>query len=181
RGSVVLPEHEPGNPVRRHERVLARSADAPVRRTEERARSVSVGREEVKDEAKQYLRQQYTNADADQICQVCKDVLPFKRDDGAYYFEAVELLPELKRHHDQNYLCLCPNHAAMFRHANGSREVLRDGIAEQTANELGVVLAQIDETIYFTKTHLADLQAIIEADQHPEVDEVLRQLDTVAK
>ncbi|MBZ6379367.1 MULTISPECIES: sacsin N-terminal ATP-binding-like domain-containing protein [Pacificimonas] len=181
RASVVLPEHEPGNPVRRRERVLARSSDAPVRRTEERTRSVSVGRDEVKDEAKQYLRQQYTNADADQICQVCKDVLPFKRDDGSYYFEAVELLPELKRHHDQNYLCLCPNHAAMFRHANGSREVLRDGIAGQTTNELGVVLAQIDETIYFTKTHLADLQAIIEADQHPEVDEVLRQQDTVAK
>ncbi|MGI9360778.1 MAG: hypothetical protein ACR2O7_04325 [Parasphingorhabdus sp.] len=45
---------------------------------------------------------------------------------------------------------------------------------------IGVVLAKIDKTIYSTK-NLADLQAIIEADQHPEVDEVLRQQDTVAK
>lgn len=173
RGSVILPENEPKNPPRRHERVLTRASTAPVRRTDERTRSVSVGRDDVKDEAKQYLRQQYTNDDADQICQVCKDVLPFKRDDGSYYFETVELLPELRRHHDQNYLCLCPNHAAMFKYANGSRDALRDSIAEQKTNELTVILAQNDETIYFTKTHLTDLQAIIEVDQNPEVDEVV--------
>ena len=32
-------------------------------------------------------------------------------------------------------------------------------------NELEIVLAQADTTIYFTKTHIADLQAVVEADE----------------
>ncbi|WP_010660163.1 sacsin N-terminal ATP-binding-like domain-containing protein [Brucella anthropi] len=172
RASIALPDHEPGNRERRRERLLSQSSAAPGRRTEERARSVSIGRDEVKAEAKQYLRQQYTNADAEQICQICKDVLPFKVDDTSYYFEAVEFLPELRRHYDQNYVCLCPNHAAMFRHANRSRSTLRKNIAEQVENELGVTLAERDETIYFTKTHLADLQTIIDADATSEGDDI---------
>lgn len=166
RKSISLPDHTPGNAMRRRERILAHSANAPLRQTVERTRSVSIGRDEVKDEAKQYLRQQYTNADAEQICQACKDVLPFKLGDGSYYFEAVELLPELKQHYDQNYLCLCPNHAAMFKHANASRDTLKERITAQVENELGIVLAQDDATVYFTKTHLADLHTIIEADQN---------------
>lgn len=172
RRSVSLPDQEPGNAARRRERIIARSTGAPVRKTEDRTRSVSVGRDDVKDEAKQYLRQQYTNGDAEQICQVCKDVLPFKLGDGSFYFETVELLPELKRHYDQNYLCLCPNHAAMFKHANDSREALRDRIFEQTENQMDVVLAEHDETIYFTKTHLSDLHTIIEADKDGEVNQI---------
>jgi hypothetical protein len=165
RRNVALPDHEPGNPERRRERIIAHSASAPGRRTEDRTRSVSIGRDEVKDEAKQYLRQQYTNADAEQICQICKDVLPFKLDDGSFYFETVELIPELKRHYDQNYLCLCANHAAMFKFANGSRAGLSQRISNHTENEVSVVLAQRDYALYFTKTHLADLKAIIQADQ----------------
>ena len=40
------------------------------------------------------------------ICQVCKNRLPFQLDDGTDYFERVEFLPALKRHHKQNYLAL---------------------------------------------------------------------------
>ena len=32
-------------------------------------------------------------------------------------------------------------------------------------NELDVILAQRDATIYFTKTHIADLKKVIEVDQ----------------
>lgn len=172
RKSVTLPDHEPANPLRRREKIFAHSSTAPVRKTEDLTRSVSIGRDEVKDEAKQYLRQQYTNADAEQICQICKDVLPFKLDGGSFYFEAVEILPELKRHFDQNYLCLCPNHAAMFKYANASLSTLRERIAAQTENEMDVILAQEAETVYFTKTHLSDLRTIIEADQGAEADDM---------
>ena len=96
----------------------------------------------MKGESDQYLRQQYTNEDTDQICQICKDVLPFKLDNGLHFFEAVEFLPELRRHHPQNYLCLCPNHSAMFRYANGSKGKLKECLLQQTGNELSVVLAR---------------------------------------
>ncbi|MBR1191475.1 sacsin N-terminal ATP-binding-like domain-containing protein [Bradyrhizobium sp. AUGA SZCCT0160] len=164
RVAVEVPDHEPGNPVRRAEGVAAQAAEAPERITEKRTRSVSLGREAVKEEAAQYLCQQYTS-DGDVICQVCKAPMPFKLDDGTAYFEKVEFLPELKKRHYQNYLALCPNHAAMFMEANGSAEFMRDMFVELSGNELEVVLAQKDATIYFTKTHIADLKKVIEVDQ----------------
>lgn len=162
--AAELPEHEPANPERRAERVGTKAADAPERRSEERTRSVSVGRDEVKQEADQYLAQQYTNADGEMICQVCKAPLPFKLDDGTEYFEKVEFLPELKRRHYQNYLALCPNHAAMFQYANGSVTSMQQTFVELTGNDLQVVLAQRESSIYFTKTHVADLKEVIKAE-----------------
>src|SRR4029453_10896960 len=114
--------------------------------------------EEVKQEAAEYLRQQYTNPDDEMICQVCKAALPFKLDDGTDYFEKVEFLPELKRRHYQNYLALCPNHAAMFQYANASCASLRESVVAMTENELPLVLADRETTIYFTQTHIADLK-----------------------
>jgi len=164
RVALQLPEHEPANPARRAEGVAAHAATAPDRITEERTRSVSVGREAVKEEAGQYLRQQYTT-DSDVICQICKFPMPFKLDDGTDYFEKVEFLPKLKKRHYQNYLALCPNHAAMFQEANGSAEFMQDMLAELSGNELEVVLAQQNATIYFTKTHIADLKKVLEVDE----------------
>ena len=162
--ATVLPENVPNNPDRRAERVGTTAAQAPERQTEARTRAVSIGIDEVKQEAAQYLRQQYTNVDGDMICQVCKTVLPFKLDDGTDYFERVEFLPELKRRHYQNYLALCPNHAAMFQHANGSSDSLLESVVAIAENELPVVLAERETTIYFTQTHLADLKEVIKVD-----------------
>jgi hypothetical protein len=160
-----LPEHEPANPERRAERVGAKAASAPDRRTEERTRSVSIGLDQVKQEAGQYLRQQYTNSDGEMICQICKTQLPFRLDDGGDYFEAVEFLPELSKRHYQNYLALCPNHAAMFQYANGSSSCIENEFINLVSNELSILLAQRDLTIYFTKTHIADLKEVIRVDR----------------
>ena len=124
---------------------------------------MSVGREAVKEQASQYLRQQYTDSDGDMICQVCKAPMPFKLEDGSDYFEKVEFLPELSKRRYQNFLVLCPYHSAMFEHANGSSETMIEGFVALTGTELQLVLAQ-DASIYFTKTHIADLKAVIEKD-----------------
>ena len=164
---LELPEHEPSNPDRRAQRVGAMAAEAPGRRTEVRNRSVSVGLDAVKEEAGQYLSQQYTNPDGEMICQACRKRLPFKLDDGTSYFERVQLMRKLKKHHYQNYLALCPNHAAMFLYTNGSRDQLKGMIIQASANELEIILAQQPTQIYFTKTHLSDLRALIAAeDEH---------------
>ena len=168
-----LPEHEPANPERRAERVGTKAASAPERRSEERTRSISVGRDEVKQEAAQYLRQQYTNADGDMICQICKGRLPFKLDDGNDYFEMVEFLPELIKRHYQNYVALCPNHGAMFQYANSSADSIQNTFMELTGNELEIVLAQKELTIYFTKTHIADLKEVIKVDRTASGDAAL--------
>jgi len=96
--------------------------------------------------------------------------MPFKLEDGSFYFEKVEFLPELKNHHHQNYLALCPNHAAMFQHANGCKALMRSMFLDLTKTEhleLKIVLARKDTTIKFTKTHIADIMAVIKADESP--------------
>jgi hypothetical protein len=171
RQQAELPAHEPHNPERRAAQVGKQAAAAPERITEQRSRAVSVGRDEIKQEAEQYLRNQYTNQDGEMICQVCKSSLPFKLEDGSYYCEKVEFLSDLKRLHYQNHLSLCPNHGAMFRVANGSRDALRERLAAMDGRELDVVLAQSDASIYFTKVHIADLKAVIDVDQEGTDDE----------
>ncbi len=166
-----LPENEPTNPDRRVNRVQEEAAEAPERRSEKRTRSVSVGRESVKKDTDPYLRQQYTNTDDETICQVCKAALPFKLSDGSYYLEAVEFLPGLKRRHYQNYLVLCPNHAAMFQHANCSRDMMMDLFLDIEGSDLEVILAEESASIYFTKTHVTDIKAVISADDTGEGQE----------
>ena len=165
RKKVELPDHSPANPERRASRVREMAAEAPKRDTQERMRSVSVGLEAVKAEAHQYhLLLQQHSVDDEIRCQICREQMPFKLDNGSSYFEKVEFLPKLIKLHYQNYLALCPNHSAMFKHANGSKDLMREMFAKIPGNELKVVLAQQNATIYFTKTHIADLRTIIEVD-----------------
>ncbi|OYY89809.1 MAG: hypothetical protein B7Y45_10310 [Sphingomonas sp. 28-66-16] len=167
RRSFSLPESQPGNPDRRAERVLAMAAEAPERVTEERTRSVSAGLQAVKQEAEQYLRRQYTNADGVMICQVCQGPLPFRLPDGRHYVEKVEFIAEVDRRHHQNYLALCPNHAAMIQHAHGSEDLVREMLLDCDTDTLDIVLAETDASIYFTRTHLLDLKAVIASENRP--------------
>ncbi|WP_295525778.1 hypothetical protein [Novosphingobium sp. Chol11] len=160
-----LPESEPGNPERRAERVLDAAAQAPDRATEERPRSVSVGLQAVKQEAEQYLRQQYTNLDGDMICQVCKGPLPFRLPDGRHYVEKVEFIADVVRRHHQNYLALCPNHAAMMQHAHGSKDLVKEMLMDCDGDTLDIILAGADESIYFTRTHLLDLKVALASEK----------------
>ena len=160
---VDLPVHEPGNPDRRAESVRENARQAPERRTERRERSVSVNRDPTKrEETAPYLRELYTNADGVTFCQACKDRLPFRLADGTYFFEAVEFLPGLERHHYQNYLALCPNHAAMFMLANASKDEMTAGFLALNGNELALTLADQPVSVYFTDTHIADLRVVID-------------------
>ncbi len=163
--SVDLPTREPGNRERRAESIREKARKAPTRETERRPRTVSVNRDAVKrEQTDPYLRDLYTNADGITICQVCKDKLPFKLADGSYFFESVEFLPDLESYHYQNYLALCPNHAAMFMHANGSKEQMRDRLLDLDGSELDLTLADQPVTVYFTESHLADLKVVVEVE-----------------
>lgn len=167
RQNTDFPEHVPHNPKRRSELVGQEADIAPERIVKQRLRSVSIGREAVKGQTLPYLRAEYTNVDGDMFCQVCKAAMPFKLDDGSFYFEMIEFLPDLKKRHYQNYLALCPNHAAMFQYANGSEDLIQPRLVALDSTELEVVLAQNTMTIKFTQTHLADLKRIVEIDSKP--------------
>ena len=161
---AALPDRDPVNPQRRAQNVAEQAEDAPDKESEIRSRSVSIGREEVKEDAEEYLRQHYRNAQGEMTCQICKGPLPFKLDDGSDFFEIVEFLPGLRKRHVQNYLALCPNHSAMYRHANGSRSVICNMVESLADSELEVILAQKDMTIYLSSIHLLDLKAVLAAE-----------------
>lgn len=166
RNNFELPNHEPSNIEHRNQRTKKLAESAPERVSEERARSVPIGLAVIKEEAAQYLRQQYTNNDGIMICQICKERLPFKLDNNHYYFEKVQFLPALKKLHRQNYLTLCPNHGAMFQYANSSSGLIHNMFSELNGNELEVILADRNTTIYFTSTHIIDLHAIIRLEEN---------------
>ena len=70
----------------------------------------------------------------------------------------------LKKHHHQNYLALCPNHAAMFMHANASKHEMKDRFLALDSSQLELTLADQPVAVYFTDIHLADLRVVIEVD-----------------
>ena len=165
RNKAAVPDRQLANPDRRAKNIREQALKAPDKESAIRERSVSIGREEVKVLADTFLREHYRNSDGEVTCQICKGPLPFKLEDGREYFETVEFLPELRKRHPQNYLALCPNHSAMYRLVNSSKETMREEFQAMESNELPVVLADRDMTIYFSKTHIIDLRAVLEAEE----------------
>lgn len=167
RSNLELPEHAAPNPARRAAVVQAGAADAPERAAVLATRSVQVGIAEVKETAEVYLRNQYTNADGVMICQICRNELPFRRIDGAYYFEKVSFLPGLDQRHHQNYLALCPNHGAMFQYANPLRDAIRGLFLDMDGSELTIVVGGAARIVYFTDVHRDDIRAVLAAAGDP--------------
>ena len=165
-----FPRRSPHDPERRSDRAFENATEAAERRHEIRPRSVAkTGDEKVS--ARQYLKDQYTNSHSVMFCQICNVPLPFKLENGEYHFEAQPLLEELRdKLFPENFLALCPNHAAMFDLVNGSKHHLLSLVKELNWTEehdyISVMLAGEPSCVRFTETHLRDLQAVIAAHEH---------------
>jgi hypothetical protein len=168
--SAAVPDRAPANAARRLHDTMEQAMHAPNKESEVRSRSVAIGRDDVKDEAKDYLRRHYRNAQGDMTCQICKGRLPFKLDDGSDYFEAVDFLPGLSKWHVHNYVALCPNHSAMYRYANPFKGDLRERFQVLSGNDLEVELGQSELTIYFSKVHVMDMKAVLKAEDELALD-----------
>jgi len=162
-----FPRHSPHDPERRSDRIFENATQAAARHHEIRPRSVAkTGDEKVS--ARQYLKDQYTNSHNVMFCQICNAPLPFKLENGEYHFEAQPLLEELRdKLFSENFLALCPNHAAMFDLVNGSKQLLLSLVKELNWSEendyIKIILAGEHLCIRFTETHLRDLQDVIAA------------------
>jgi hypothetical protein len=130
--SCELPERPLRNSDVRSARVGEQARATPEKTSVVKPRSVQVGVETARQEAKLYLKDQYTNTNGQMICQACKDELPFKLPNGSYYFEAVEIVREAPKRFREGFLALCPNHAAAYQHANAQVNSMFDVIATAT-------------------------------------------------
>jgi hypothetical protein len=159
---VELPERPLRNAELRKKRIAEEATNSPEKEAVSLQRSVQLGVAAAKVEAKLYLTDQYTNNHGQMICQVCKDELPFKLPNGAYYFEAIEVVTESSKRFREGFLALCPNHAAAYQYANAQKNSILELVVTASGNEIEVALGGEEVTIYFTEVHLADVKACFE-------------------
>jgi len=160
---VELPERPVPNADFRAQRVSEQAKLTPGKTSVVKPRAVQLGVDAAKTEAKLYLADQYTNSNGQMICQVCKGELPFKLLNGAYYFEAIEIVHESPKRYREGYLALCPNHAAAFQFANAQKNMMSELLAITNGNEMELELGGVKTTVYFTQMHIADAKSCYES------------------
>lgn len=157
-----FPVKDSPNPEVRQLRVAEQAKQARRKQYDDRTRSVRTS-DEIQPEAKTYLRELYANNDGRMICQACRKEMPFKLDDGRYYFEAVECVNDEEKELRENHLALCPTCAAKYRHANGSSPAqIRESVSLATGLEVQITLAREPQTLRFVEMHLQDLQVVLQ-------------------
>jgi hypothetical protein len=162
-----FPEKITVNPERRSTKVAEMIEDATQKEYVSTQRSVRISNCETRVSAKDRLRNDYTNSEDETVCQICEKVMPFKLQDGNYYFEAVECIPEQTKELEQNYLALCPVCAAKYRYVKQkdsetiTKEILDIDIGDLSPR-VPIKLAGSDCSIRFVHKHLIDLRAALE-------------------
>ena len=158
-----FPEREAPNPERRAERLAERARAAPTKAYETRNRSVRTTDKETRQLARPYLRDLYTNAAGDMICQACHLAMPFRLSDGTPYFEAPELLQSASAELAENHLALCPTCCAKWQHANGTSDAdIGEALQNADSAELIATLAGEATRLRFVQVHFDDLRTIFE-------------------
>ncbi|MDD4028941.1 MAG: ATP-binding protein [Caldisericia bacterium] len=117
-------------------------------------------------EAKEWLRDQYTNSDGKTICQMCEREMPFKTSPDEYYFEAVQVEDNLKKTHESLFLALCPLCAAKYRELLKRDETLLlqviKAIQYSPEETIPMVLKNGERSsLRFTEKHLIDIQEVL--------------------
>lgn len=160
-----FPSRTVNNPERRQEQVSNQISEATEKKYENRERSVRVSKGKIGPSL--WLRNQYTNDSSQMVCQICKKEMPFKKRDGEYYFESVEVLSNeyLNKEHEAQYLALCPLCAAMFEEFVKNDENALNNLKSKIVNlencEIQLILGDISTSIQFVETHFHDLKIIL--------------------
>ena len=165
-----FPERPSTDPQRRAQRAKERSGQSPKKKYEVRNRNVRISAPS--GEHVTYLEQNYTNNKDQLVCQICENEMPFRRRDGRYYFEAVQLFDDLSREYEAAYVALCPLCAAKFKELVKKDEKQRESLLNKILSivefgkeprELRVSLQFGEETgsIRFVEKHFLDILGFI--------------------
>ena len=159
----TFPERPSADPERRLKRARAHAIEAPNKQFEERTRSVRVSGTNT--DKVTYLLESYTNNEDQLICQMCEREMPFRRRDGNYYFESVQLFDNLIRESSEAHVALCPLCAAKFKEFIKRDDHQNQRLKDQVINGQGgrFLLKLGDETgsIRFVEKHILDIQGLL--------------------
>lgn len=158
----IFPERPSADPDRRREQLRKEARKAPRKKYVSRPRSVRKSAPE--GDIETYLRHQYTNDNDELVCQICKEVMPFKKRNGAFYFEKIEIAADQVIEHEGYHLALCPVCAAKYqeyvKRDEGVLEAFLYSIDGSTDPEITVLLEGHHSSVRFTEKHLIDVQEI---------------------
>ena len=159
-----FPERPSTNTERRTQRAKRDAKDAPRKEYEDRSRSVRTS--QAIGDKDTYLKESYTNDDGELVCQMCEHEMPFRRQDGQYYFESVQLFDDLAGEHAAAHLALCPLCAAKYKEFvkrdSENATVVRAGISSPEQLVVPVSLGHDVGSIRFVEKHLLDVQGVLE-------------------
>lgn len=103
--------------------------------------------------SRDFLMDQYTNPNNETICQACNLPLPFKLKTGEYFWEEILVTSSISKDVCSS-LILCPNHRAMYEHANETNSLdFFDALKGDVEAPLVVRLASQNYELSFTKLH----------------------------
>jgi len=161
----VFPTKEVKDLDRRQERVSQQWDEALDKKYEIKQRSERITRNAI--EPSLWLEEYYINKDEQMVCQICKKEMPFKKRNGKYYFEAVEVLSKdhVQKEHESLCLALCPLCAAMYKEFikkdEAETEKLKISIMSPNDLEIPIMLGEWQTSIQFVEAHLEDLKLIL--------------------
>ncbi len=151
---------------RRMEHLGEQLSNAPEKEYEKRERSIRTTNGAI--DPTTWLRNQYTNKADQMVCQICKEEMPFRKRDGAHYFEKKEVLSKkyLPKEHEAQYLALCPLCAAKYDEFVKTDDQIMVELMHVIVNsdncEIPISLGDEKTSIRFVETHYHDLKAIID-------------------
>jgi len=156
-----FPKKESIDPNRRSQKIDEGMADAQQKAYEQRPRSTRITGNTA--DVESYLRLSYRNGDGQLICQICRDVMPFKKRNDEYYMEKVEIFTKefFDKEHNSHYLALCPLCSAKYKEYVKTDSYQMNSIRESLLNsECHEIPIQLDgeTTIKFVDTHFDDLR-----------------------
>ncbi len=166
----IFPTRPVVNPERRKERLVEQLKDAPEKHYEPRTRLVRIT--EATDYVRHCLKELYTIDQGDMFCQICEQVMLFKKHDGQYYFEAVEALSKdhFPIEHQAQFLALCPLCAARFKEFVKRDPRAMDQLSqalktyEKSSDEIKVSLnlGELQTSIRFVESHWQVIKTILQ-------------------
>ncbi len=162
----TFPEESSRNPDRRRKKFEEQYGNAPEKKSEIRMRSVRTT--ETTEYTRSWLKEKYTNDEEQMMCQICQKEMPFKKRDGEYYFEAVEILTEkyLPKEHEAQSLALCPLCAAMYKELvkqdKEAMERVKKDLMCSDSLEIPLQLGAWNTSIRFIETHWQDVRTILQ-------------------
>ena len=172
-----FPEIPVKNLERRANEVRAALDEAPDREYEDRLRSVRISIDRTS--AKTYLKESYTNAADQLVCQICHEEMPFRNRNGEYYFDAVEVMKDyFTKEYRAQFLALCPKCSPQYKEfikrVPEAMEELKNSLMVPNSSDFSVLLklGDSERMLRFVERHWLDLQAVLayyeNADDAPE-------------